>query len=105
MGIELDIPRWRKVVFLSGFVLTLVLGGVLANKEFDIYVSSAKSPRANTGEIYAVCVNHGAVRYLTDDKYENYEAWKARFCLPMLPALFALITSRDFWRSVREASS
>lgn len=63
MGIELDIPRWRKVVFLSGFVLTLVLGGVLANKEFDIYVSSAKSPRANTGEIYAVCVNHGAVRY------------------------------------------
>jgi hypothetical protein len=64
MAIDLDIPRWRKVVFFSGFFVTLALGGVLADKEFDIYIAGAKSPRATTGEIYPVCVNHGAIREL-----------------------------------------
>jgi hypothetical protein len=93
------------MIFFSGFFATLTLGAALAKMELDIYASSAKSPRTATGEIYPVCVNHGAVRYLSSKEYENYEAWSAHFSLPMLPALFALITSRDFWRSVREASS
>ncbi len=100
-----NIPTWRKAVFLCGFFATLTLGGVLANKEFDFYVSRPKSPTVSTGETYRISVNHGAVRYLTAKDYENYEAWKARFCLPMLPAILALITSREFWRSVRGASA
>ena len=105
MALNLDIPRWRKIAFISGFFLTLTLGGVLAGKEDNYYVSGAKSPRQTTGEIHAISVNHGAVRYLTTSGYENYQAWKAYFSLPMLPAILVLITSRDFWRSVREASA
>jgi len=63
--LDLDtLPRWRKIVFLCGFLLTLVLGGMLANKEFDFYVSGAQTPRAATGEICPVSVYHGAARYL-----------------------------------------
>jgi hypothetical protein len=98
MAIDLDISRWRKVVFFSGSFVTLILGEVLATKEFGIYIEGTKSPRATTGEIYPVSVNHGV-------EYENYESWNARFSIPTLPALVALITSRDFWQSVREARS
>ena|ERR1700741_1838684 len=105
-NLDLDaLPRWRKIVFLCGFLLTLVLGGILANKEFDFYVSGAQTPRAVTGETHPICIYHGAKRYLTAQEYERYEAWSARFCLPMLPAIFALVTSREFWRAVREAGA
>ena len=104
--LDLDaLPRWRKIVFLGGFLLSLALGGMLANKEFDFYVSGAQTPRAVTGEICLVSVYHGAARYLTAQEYERYETWKARFCLPMLPAIFVLVTSREFWRAIREPDS
>lgn len=99
------IPRWRKAVFLCGFFATLASGAVLANNESSVYISGARTPRATSGEIYPVSVNHGSVRYLGPDEFGNYQAWKARFSLPMLPALFALITSRDSRQSVREGMS
>jgi hypothetical protein len=105
-NLELDaLPLWRRVIFLCGFLLTLALGAILANKEFDFYQSGARSPRVVTGEICPVSIYHGAIRYLTFQEYERYQAWKARFCLPMLPALFVLVTSKDFWRVIRETDS
>ena len=106
IGLDLDaIPLWRKIVILSGFCGTLALGGVLAHREFDFYVSGARSPHAVTGEIYPVSVNHGYVRYLTAKDYESYEAWKRRFSLPMLPAILVLVTCSEFWKAIREAGS
>lgn len=105
MAMNLDIPRWRKVAFFVCFFSTLALGGLLANREADFYVSGARSPRPATGETYAISVNHGAVRYLRAREYETYQAWKAHFSLPMLVGILVLATSRDFWRSVREADS
>ena len=99
------LPLWRRIFFLCGFLLTLALGGILANKELDFYVSGAQLPRAATGETQPVCVYHGALRYLRPQEYEKYEAWKAWFCLPMLPAILALVTSRDFWRTIRQTDS
>jgi hypothetical protein len=105
-SLEIDtLPLWRRIVFLCGFVLTLALGAILADKEFDFYRSSARSPRVFTGEICPVSVYHGAIRYVTAEEYERYQAWKARFCLPMLPAIFVLVTSREFWRAIRQTDS
>jgi len=99
------LPLWRRIVFLCGFLLTLALGAILANKEFDFYVSGAKSPVAVTGEVYPVSLYHGAIRYLPAQEYERYETWKTRFCLPMLPAVLVLITSGEFWQAIRETDS
>jgi hypothetical protein len=99
------LPLWRRIIFLCGFLLTLTLGAILSQREFAFYSSGARSPRAATGEICAVSVYHGAIRYLTPQEYEKYQAWKVRFCLPMLPAIFALVTSREFWQAIRETDS
>jgi hypothetical protein len=105
-NLDLDaLPLWRRIIFVCGFLLTLTLGTILANKEFDFYVSGAKSPLAVTGEVCPVSVYHDAIRYLPAQEYESYETWKARFCLPLLPAIFVLVTSREFWRAIRETDS
>lgn len=106
-GLEtwLKIPAWRRVIFLSGFFLTLALGAVSAYKSTEIYRSAAKSPNAQTGETYRVLASVGpyakGYRYLTFKDYAKYDAEKRLYPLPMLPALFVLITSREFWRGIR----
>ena len=56
--------------------LWLFLGPKLFIQETDIYTAAPKNPVASTGQVYAVHVNHGAVRYLTAKEFERLAFWR-----------------------------
>jgi hypothetical protein len=71
-----DLPLWRRAVFVSGlgiFLLTLVmnLGGDSQISEFR-----PTDPVAATGQTHRVVVNHGSVRYVTQEEEESLDFWR-----------------------------
>ena len=93
-----DLQLWRKLLLATCIVLWLFLGIKLFNQEADIYVSAPKSPVEPTGQLYAVHVNHGAVRYVTTKEFESLAFWRhvapTTIGISALAFLFAIGTYR-----------
>jgi hypothetical protein len=72
------LPRWRKGVLVAGLAFTVVVGAMTVDKQFDVYSGAPDHPVAATGNIYAVHVNHGSLRYATKEQRDSLFFWEVR---------------------------
>jgi len=100
-----NVPTWRKIVFFICVCITMFFGIIAFSKEAKIYASAVTAPNSKTAETYPVSVNHGYIRYLTSEEHDNLAFWRAFVGVPLLLGLLVMVTSREFWRAVHDASS
>jgi hypothetical protein len=93
-------PTWRKVVIICGIATACLMGSAVVSRELDIYASAPKTPNTAVGQVFPVHVMHGYVRYLSGKDYEHLTFWRPLVGLPVLAALLAAVTSREFWRAI-----
>jgi hypothetical protein len=98
------VPVWRKVFFVICFCVTMFVGLIAFTKEAGVYASGARTPSSKTAETYPVSVNHGYIRYLTREEHDNLAFWRAFVGMPLLAGILVMVTSREFWRAVHDAS-
>lgn len=98
------VPAWRKVVLVIGVCATMFSGLLVFIKEQNVYASGAATPNSKTAETYPLSVNHGYIRYLTREEYDRLAFWRAFVGVPLLAGILVMVTSRDLWRAVHDAS-
>ena len=82
-----DLPLWRKALLVCALMLFLVFGGKLFNLEADIYASAPSIAVPQEGRTYPVRVNHGYLRYVSQQQSERLQFWR-NVTPAMLFALF-----------------
>jgi hypothetical protein len=94
-----DLPLWRKALLACGMALFCAVGGTLFTKETEICTSAPGVAVPAAGQVYPVHVNHGYVRYVTQNEADTLEFWRAA-TPPSIVTLFVaaallLLTYRD----------
>ena len=94
-------PLWRKVIFVVGIGLFFILGSVSSTREMSTYAAAPRNPEPATGHICPVHTKYGYVLYLGAKEEADLAFWSPLVGLPLIPALLAFATSREFWDSLR----
>ena len=92
------LARWRKVLIVSCILASLCAAAMLVNVELNMYPSAPDHRVTKTGEVYAVNINHGFIRYVTLQDKTRLEFWESNARniggLAMLAVVFLWLTSK-----------
>jgi hypothetical protein len=94
-----DMPVWRRIVLYLTLGFFLLVTVLLIGDDSTIYESAPDHPVPTAGQMYAVKVMHGHVRYVTaSERDSNLAISDGRIVswagAAMLVAFFVLVTSR-----------
>ena len=73
-----DLPLWRKIILAVALAFFLLIGAVGIDKHLTIYGSAPNHPVPSTGQVYAVDVMHGYIRYVTASEKDSFDLWAGR---------------------------
>lgn len=68
-----DLPLGRKIVIAVALGFVMVVGAVGINEHLTIYGSAPNHPVPSTGQVYAVDVMHGYIRYVTASEKDSFD--------------------------------
>jgi hypothetical protein len=92
------LPVWRKAVLIAGLAFAVFASVAGAWEHIAIYGSAPDHPITATGQIYAVNVMHGYIRYVAAPELETYRLWCEQVGpwagAAFMAAFFTLITYR-----------
>jgi hypothetical protein len=73
-----DLPVWRKIALAVALAFVVLIGTVSIDKHLTIYGSAPDRPMPSTGQVYAVEVMHGYIRYVTASEKDSFDLWAGR---------------------------
>jgi hypothetical protein len=93
-----DLSIWRKVLIASALAFFMFVFAVGIDKHLTIYGAAPDHPVPATGQVYAVDVMHGYVRFVTLPEKESFLWWAGKAGswagAAFVGAFFLWITSR-----------
>ncbi len=90
------LPLWRKVLIFCGIGFFVFVGVNLTYLDLTIYGWAPDHAVPATGQVYPVSVNHGYLRYVTLQQFQNFDL--ARIAITwggaaFVVAFFLMVTS------------
>jgi hypothetical protein len=92
---------WRKIIFVGGLGTTFLLGFAVFWMRMDVFAAAPRHPDFATRQVLPVRTQYGYTIYLSSQEKKKLDLWAPWIGIPLIPTLLVVITSREFWESVR----